>query len=316
MKLYREDFAWAERMVATATPSITLDSAVPGHLKRLALLRERLKIRVRALLHPLQTPAWLRLLNSHPAFSEYVRNCPRFLYKIYRPYSSHALSADGRLEAIRAHYDFVFRRGLGQTLIRASLGPVVLAEAAGKSGLPYQIHLRTVNMFDREGELVLQLAQDDKVLYTVAFTVAPRDGRLAVSVGCIQGGKTDDAREAIRTATRELHGIRPKQLMATLVRQLGHEYGCARMLMVSNRNRVIYKAIRNGRVLADYDQLWEELGAARRADGDWELACAPVAAPDLEAIPSKKRSEARKRHELVRKMADDVCVALRARPGA
>jgi len=39
-----------------------------------------------------------------------------------------------------------------------------------------------------------------------------------------------------------------------------------------------------------------------------------VTAPDLEAIPSKKRSEARKRHELVRRMADDVCVALRARP--
>jgi uncharacterized protein VirK/YbjX len=85
------------------------------------------------------------------------------------------------------------------------------------------------------------------------------------------------------------------------------------MLMVSNQNRVIYKAIRNGRVLADYDQLWEELGARKRADGDWELECAPVAAPDLESIPSKKRSEARKRHDVVSKLADDVCEGLRAR---
>jgi hypothetical protein len=240
-----------------------------------------------------------------------VRNCPRFLYKVYRPYISHALDAEARLDAIRAHYDFMFRRDLGQTLARACLGPVVLAEAEGRSGLRYQIQLRTVTMFDREGELVLQLTQDDKALYTVAFTVAPRDGRTAVSIGCIQGGKTEDAREAIRTATRELHGIRPKQLMATLVRQLGHAYGCERMLMVSNRNRVIYKAIRNGRVLADYDQLWEELGARLRADGDWELDCAPVAAPDMENIPSKKRSEARKRHELVSRMAAEVCAALR-----
>jgi hypothetical protein len=36
-------------------------------------------------------------------------------------------------------------------------------------------------MFDREGELVLQLAQAGKVIYTVAFTVAPRDGRPALS---------------------------------------------------------------------------------------------------------------------------------------
>ena len=311
MKLYREEQGWTERLIASAVPSVSLRSAVPPHLTGFKATREYAKIQLRALLHPRQTPQWLHLLNAHPAFSEYVRNCPRFLYKVYRPYISHALDAEARLDAIRAHYDFMFRRGLGQTLARACLGPVVLAEAEGKSGLPYQIQLRTVTMFDREGELVLQLTQDDKVLYTVAFTVAPRDGRPAVSIGCIQGGKTDDAREAIRTATRELHGIRPKQLMATLVRQLGHEYGCARMLMVSNQNRVIYKAIRNGRVLADYDQLWEELGGVKRPDGDWELDCAPVAAPDLESIPSKKRSEARKRHELVSRLADEVCAALR-----
>jgi uncharacterized protein VirK/YbjX len=313
MKLYRDDFAWAEHMVATAAPSITLDSAIPQHLKRLPLLRERIKIRVRALLHPLQTPAWLRLLNSHPAFSDYVRNCPRFLYKVYRPYSSHALAPEERLAAIQAHYDFVFRRGLGQTLARASQGPVVLAACEGKSGLPYEIQLRTVNMFDREGELVLQLAQDGKVIYTVAFTVAPRAGRPALSIGCVQGGKLEDAREAIRLATRDLHGLRPKQLMVSLVRQLGFEYGCERMHLVSNRNRVIYKAIRHGRVLADYDLLWEELGAAKNASGDYELDCAPLVAPDLESIPSKKRSEARKRHEMLSGLAEGVCKNLRAR---
>jgi uncharacterized protein VirK/YbjX len=313
MKLYRDDFAWAEHMVATAAPSITLDSAIPLHLKRLPLLRERIKIRVRALLHPLQTPAWLRLLNSHPAFSDYVRNCPRFLYKVYRPYSSHALAPEERLAAIQAHYDFVFRRGLGQTLARASQGPVVLAACEGKSGLPYEIQLRTVNMFDREGELVLQLAQDGKVIYTVAFTVAPRAGRPALSIGCVQGGKLEDAREAIRLGTRDLHGLRPKQLMVSLVRQLGFEYGCERMHLVSNRNRVIYKAIRHGRVLADYDLLWEELGAVKNASGDYELDCAPLAAPDLESIPSKKRSEARKRHEMLSGLAEGVCKNLRAR---
>jgi uncharacterized protein VirK/YbjX len=313
MKLYRDDFAWAEHMVATAAPSITLDSAIPQHLKRLPLLRERIKIRVRALLHPLQTPAWLRLLNSHPAFSDYVRNCPRFLYKVYRPYSSHALAPEERLAAIQAHYDFVFRRGLGQTLARASQGPVVLAACEGNSGLPYEIQLRTVNMFDREGELVLQLAQDGKVIYTVAFTVAPRAGRPALSIGCVQGGKLEDAREAIRLATRDLHGLRPKQLMVSLVRQLGFEYGCERMHLVSNRNRVIYKAIRHGRVLADYDLLWEELGAAKNASGDYELDCAPLLAPDLESIPSKKRSEARKRHEMLSGLAEGVCKNLRAR---
>jgi uncharacterized protein VirK/YbjX len=316
VKLYRNEIGWAEHLVATATPSVTLRSAVPAHLSRVPFARELAKIRLRALLHWKQTPDWLALLNSHPAFSEYLRNYPKFLYKVYRPYISHALTPSQRLDTIRAHYGFMFRRGLGQTIARASLAPLVLAEVAGKSGLPYQIQLRTVNMCEREGELALQLAQDGKVLYTVAFAVAPRDGVAAINVGCIQGGRTDDAREAIRVATRDLHGMRPKQLMVSLVQQLGHDYGCQRMVMVSNRNRVIYKAIRLGCVMADYDQLWTELGARARVDGDFEMDCAPVAAPDLEQIASKKRSEAKKRYELVRAMALQVSVGLRGREAA
>jgi uncharacterized protein VirK/YbjX len=316
VKLYRNEIGWAEHLVATATPSVTLRSAVPAHLSRVPFARELAKIRLRALLHWKQTPDWLALLNSHPAFSEYLRNYPKFLYKVYRPYISHALTPSQRLDTIRAHYGFMFRRGLGQTIARASLAPLVLAEVAGKSGLPYRIQLRTVNMCEREGELALQLAQDGKVLYTVAFAVAPRDGVAAINVGCIQGGRTDDAREAIRVATRDLHGMRPKQLMVSLVQQLGHDYGCQRMVMVSNRNRVIYKAIRLGCVMADYDQLWTELGARARVDGDFEMDCAPVAAPDLEQIASKKRSEAKKRYELVRAMALQVSVGLRGREAA
>lgn len=316
MKLYQNDIGWAEHLVATATPSVTLRSAVPPQLSRIPYARELAKIRLRALLHWKQTPDWLGLLNSHPAFSEYLRNYPKFLYKVYRPYLSHALTPAQRLETIRAHYGFMFRRGLGQTIARASLSPLVLAEVTGKSGLPYQIQLRTVNTCEREGELALQLAQDGKVLTTVAFSVAPRDGVAAISVGCIQGGRSDDAREAIRAATRDLHSMRPKQLMASLAQQLGYDYGCERMVMVSNRNRVIYKALRLGCVMADYDQLWTELGARTRADGDFELDCAPIAAPDLAQIASKKRSEAKKRHELVRAMALQVSVGLRAREAA
>jgi uncharacterized protein VirK/YbjX len=56
--------------------------------------------------------------------------------------------------------------------------------------------------------------------------------------------------------------------------------------------------------MADYDQFWDEMGAERMADGDFRMPCAPVQAPDLEAIPSKKRSEARKRYELVLMLAE------------
>jgi hypothetical protein len=214
MKLYRGEQGWAERLIATADSSITLDSAVPPHLSRLPLLRERARsacapccIRCRPrLAAPAEFPSGVFGIRAQlPALP--VQGLPAVQQP--RPGSGPAPGGDP------AHYLFMFRRGLGQTMARASLGPVVLAEACGKSGLPYEIQLRTVNMFDREGELVLQLAQAGKIIFTVAFTVAPRDGRPALNIGCIQGGKTEDAREAIRLATRDLHGMRPKQLMVS-----------------------------------------------------------------------------------------------------
>jgi uncharacterized protein VirK/YbjX len=43
------------------------------------------------------------------------------------------------------------------------------------------------------------------------------------------------------------------------------------------------------------------------------MDCAPLAAPDMEAIPSKKRAEARRRYELLAQLAGDVSTALRAK---
>jgi uncharacterized protein VirK/YbjX len=312
MRLYRGDVGWAEQMVADARPSITIRSGVSRSLPRVPYWRELLKLKARSMVHRQHTRRWLQLLNSHPAFSEYVQNWPRFLYKIYRPYLTNTLGMEARLAALASHYQFMFQRGLGPVVAQASHAGVTLASVAGKTGLPYQLRLRAVGTLEREGELALQLCQGELALYSVAFTFAWRGQSMAVSIGCIQGANAEGALDAIRVATRELHGARPKQLLVTLVRQLGYAFGCRQLYLVSNANRVVHSALRQGRVRADYDQLWQELGAALQPDGDYALPCAPLAPPDLETIPSKKRSEARKRHELVGAMAAQLTARMLA----
>ncbi|GAB3430807.1 VirK/YbjX family protein [Massilia solisilvae] len=300
MKLYSAEAGLAERLISTAQPSITIRSGVSPELKTVPYWRELLKLKVRSLAHYQHTRRWLGLLNSHPAFSEYVRNWPRFLYKIYRPYLTATLSMDARLAVLSSHYQFMFEHGLGPLLVQASHSGVPLVAFEGKGGTAYRLVLRAVGTnLEREGELVLQLCQGDELVYSAAFTFAWRGESHAVNIGCVQGGRSAGNQDAIRLATRELHGMRPRQLLVTLVRQLGHQFGCAQLMLVSNENRVVRCAMRKGRVLADYNQAWEEMGAERMADGDYRIACAPLQAPDLEAIPSKKRSEARKRHELM-----------------
>jgi uncharacterized protein VirK/YbjX len=307
MRLYTDVPGLAEKLVATAQPSVTIRSGISRDLKPVPYWRELLKLKLRSLAHRRHTGRWLQLLNSHPAFSEYVRNWPRFLYKIYRPYLTATLDMDARISALASHYQFLFTRGLDPVIMQASGAAVPLASVEGKSGTSYQLLLRAVGTcLEREGELVLQLCQDEQILCSAAFTFGWRGESHAVSIGCVQGGKAEGTLDAIRLATRDLHGLRPKQLLVTLVRELGWRFGCRQVLLVSNRNRVVRSAARKGRVLADYDQLWMEMGARRRADGDFELPCAPLQAPDLESIPSKKRSEARKRHEMVVALAGAV----------
>lgn len=315
MKLYRGGPGWAEYMVASAEPSITIRSGVSRDLRPVPYWRELIKLKLRALAHREHTARWLKLLNSHPAFSDYVRNYPRFLYKIYRPYLTHTLSMDARLAVLASHYQFVFEHGLGAIIGQASHKAVPLAQVDGKRGTPYTVSLRAIGPLEREGELVLQLSGEGVLLYSVAFTFAWRGEGHTVSIGCIQGGKDEGTLDAIRAATRELHGMRPKQLLITLVRQLGYTYGCRQMLLVSNANRVVRGAMRQGRVLADYDQLWSEMGAERCADGDFALPCTALAEPDMESIPSRKRSEARKRHEMMARVAAAVSARLAERGG-
>ncbi len=295
-----------------ASPSVSLRSGVPRSLPPLAYVGERIKLQLRSLAHPAQTRRWLSLLNSHPDFGDYLVHCPRLMYKIYRPYLTVNLPVAGRLDAISSHYQLMFGLGLGPLIAQAARASVPLASVAGKDGEIYDVSLRAVAAFEREGELVLQLGHQGQPLYSVAFTFCRLDGLPTVAVGCIQGIRQADALMAIRDATRALHGARPKQLLVELVRHLAFALGCARMRLVGNGNRAPHVAIRKGRLRSDYDQLWREIGATLRADGDFDLPCEPLRAPDLDAIASKKRAQARRRYELVGTLAAAVTARLAA----
>ena len=290
---------------------VTLRCGVPAGLPPLKYWRERIKLHGRAMLYPAQTARWLDLLNGHVLMNELVDSCPRLLYKIYRPYLTTRLEMDARIAALAWHYDFVLLRGLEQLSCQAARGGVRLASVAGRSGLHYALMLEAGQFLEREGELVLSLCQDGAVVYSAAFTFCAG----GIGIGCIQGSNRGDGLDAIRTATRELHGVRPKQLLVTLLGHLAYVLGGERLHLVGNANRVVRSAIRQGKVCADYDQLWREMGAHQRADGDFTLACMALSeAPELDEVPSKRRAEVRRRHATVAALAEAMAARFRAQP--
>ena len=292
--------------IGQAAPSVTLASGVAPGLPPVAHARELVKLHVRALAHRRATRRWLALLNSHPAFAEFVRHRPSIVNKIYRPYLTATLGVAQRVDVLASHYAFMFSRGLAALLAQASDRGVPLARIMGKSGVPYEVQLRAAGTCEREGELVLQLHCEGAVVYSTAFTFDAVDGVAGVTIGCLQGPRGLDAMAAIKQATRELHGMRAKALLVGLVQQLGHALGCTQLRLVGNANRTAGRAIDRGHVRADYEQLWQELGALRRSDGDFVLPCAPLAPLVIEQVVQKRRSEARKRHLMLQEVADDV----------
>jgi uncharacterized protein VirK/YbjX len=279
--------------------SITLRSGLRAELHGLAYVRESLKLSVRALLNPRQSARWLELLNSHPLFGQMLPSCPRLINKPFRSYFSSRMGCDERLDMLQTHYDTVISRGLAPLVARAAHGPVELCRLQARDDADYRLELRAGGLLCREGELVLQLTRGAELLYSIAFSFLRHEGGIAIGVGCLQGAPGGGCLERVRAASRELHGMRPKNLLLRLVRQFGHDLGCAQLVLVSNRNRVVTTSMRKGKVHADYDGLWEELQAWRRPDGDYALACEHLPEPAMDEIASKKRSEARKRHAML-----------------
>lgn len=270
--------------------------------------QELAKLGARALAYPRCTRAWLRWLNSDPLYRQLAHTSPRLVSKIYHPYLNDKMACRERLAVLIAHYRFVRELGLGPLLVRAARAPVSLCTITGKHGAQYELQLSAVAPMQREGDLLLQLCHQDKPVYSVVFSFFQTGCAMAVGIGCLQGPRGDDGLDCVRDATHEWYGLRPKNLMTYLVRQLGHDCGCRHLFLVGNRNRAADYAIRKGQVHADYDALWQALGARPRANGDFVLPCEELAPPDLQLLPSKKRGEARKRHA----MLVDIQYALRA----
>lgn len=277
---------------------VTLGTGVSHIQGRLPRLRELAKLRLRAHWEGKLTARWLSVLNSDPFLAQLALIAPQLLHKVYRPYLTNTWCQERRLHALEQHYRFIIAAGLKDLVLQAAGGGVLLSGFSGKCGTPYEIWLRAVAPMEREGELVLQLRTGGELVYALAFSFLETLGEHAIGIGCLQGSKGEAAREMVRAGTRALHGLRPKNLLIGLVRQIGHDLGCSHVHLVGNANRVVHSAIAQGKVLADYDQAWTELGAIRRLDGDYQLQCRSLAEPEFGMVESKRRSELRKRHAL------------------
>ncbi|MGQ3029947.1 MAG: DUF535 family protein [Ferrovibrionaceae bacterium] len=272
-------------------------------------LRRAVRFLGRAATCPRATVCWLAYVDAGPPRAAPLPARLDLAQKIYRPFARRDVDLAGRIARLRAHYDVLALRLSVTGIARLASGkPLVLATLTGRSGRRYDIIVVRDCRFGKEGEisLVLQAHGPDLVLATLTLTLdRTRDGVPRLSLGGLQGPPRPHGRDDVVTATRDLHGLRPKRAVITAASALARWLGAGAMVAVSNANHVSHATNRRGPVHADYDTFWQELGGSRGAAGDFDLPVdPPCRSPD--EVPAKRRKEWLRRSAIIEDLAQQV----------
>lgn len=253
------------------------------------------KYTIRSLLMFRQQADYLAFIESEPTLQVFRRRDPRMLERHFHRYINLGWSRSQRLQAIRQHYRHLLA-AMPKPLFRAvyAQGGAPLGSLTLKDGSRLALSLRPPILFGCEGELCIQLGDEQgNPSYRIVVTVI--DGGRTLVIGCLQGPAGVGAREAVRTLTHNLHGMRPKCLMLALARALARHWGMTRVLAVGNAIHPLRNARRH--FMADYDAFWLEQQGRVVGGGWFELPSQSERKTEAE-VSSRHRSAFRRREAL------------------
>jgi uncharacterized protein VirK/YbjX len=260
--------------------------------------RERVKLLLGKVFHAAATRQWLGFVHGHPVLWQQLENFPKLLTRIYRPYGFRPLSCAQRVDLIVDHYRLMAQLGLEALLAQSAHDALRVAEVETKMGDKATLRLQAIRDGHREGEMSLQLYWGERFLYSVTFLLVANADRCDMLVTRLQGSRDDDAKDLIRQATKSFHGYRPSVLLLQAARQLAHDCGCARVLLVANRQRVALNPVRRMKIKVDLEGLWRDLGAEPEANGFFGVSPQVVIPQDFSDVASNKRAEAKRKAAL------------------
>lgn len=291
---------WFVRALAGPTAAQRLGAATeslyPAAGRTTARYR-RSRMLLRSLFHLGPTVQWLDFLWSSKLLLTVLRQHPYLAEKIHRPYCCKSLGAGARAGRLVAHYHFALRHSGTSLLLAAMQTDATLAELTGRSGRRYKLLLGSAQGLPKEGELVLRLDCDGFTLQKAAFVCGDQNGVPSLIIGCWQGNKCPTSRDRMREATRDLSGLRPRDLLLLGMQAMASAFALRSIAGVGDGQH-IYRHWRKRRtIIQSYDALWTDVGGVREQDGMFSLPLDLRRRP-LHDYPSNKRSAAARRHAL------------------
>ena len=276
----------------------TFHEMFPVEKRKLKLLREWLRYRVRRLVFATQCQALVDFIHENPLWQPVFVQYPYRVNTLLSQYCDKHFNAIQRLEAIKTNFAMAekhFSVALCETLI--SQQPVLLAQLTDELALNL-----TLNHIDPyEGFFAIALTDaNQRTIYSASFTFLA-DNRLLIA--SIQGPKGDEAQDLVRQATKLLHGVRPMFMLVNAFKVFAEALNC-RLEGIPHKRQAKYRWNDSAKLLFNYDEFWQE-NEGHLAENYWQIPTALERRP-LEDIQSKKRSMYRKRYDMFDKMMVEI----------
>jgi uncharacterized protein VirK/YbjX len=273
--------------------------------------KDRAKFCLRGLAMPLLTRQWFQLL-ANPTLSVVVRNSPRVLSKLQRPYLHRKLKARERLNVLKEHYRFVQEMLLPGAMeqIYSERG-AVLAKISVEGTGEFSLRLGYWSPFEKEGELSIALMDEASggSLFVLSFSVTSfSPAESDIFIGGLQTMRKTTNRELVVDITRGMSGLRPKALLLYALQQLASAWHFKHIRAVSN-DLLVFRDFRLKKklVAADYDEFWIESDGRLDADGFFTLPIEFVPRPITEIKPNK-RSLYKKRYSMLDGLGSQIAL--------
>jgi uncharacterized protein VirK/YbjX len=250
---------------------------------------------VRTLSMPRQHARYLAFVFGDPRMRAYQRRDPRLLERHFHRHMHAGWNRHERLQSIRHHYQFALARW-PSVLFEAiyGYGNATLGCLTLKDGSQLKLCLQPPIFLGCEGELCIQLSDaEDHPIYRIVLSVI--DDQPTIAIGCIQGPDGEDGKALVRDLTKNMHGMRPKQLMLSLVYALARNYAAKRILAIGNAAHPLRRA--RDRFQADYDAFWQEQKGVDIGNGWFQLPETPSRKSEAE-VASQHRSAFRRRESM------------------
>lgn len=204
--------------------------------------------------------AEISLVLSRPEIQAVFQHQPKSAFKYLRKYLAKPFSLQQRAQILSYHYQFLSLHINNHCLERVCRDSITLWQHQSREHLH---EIRLSHPQNEEGEFLLSVRMGGKVIFTLAFTIAP--GNLlglihgpVIFIGRSQG--TAGEKVAIKHTTKLFHEISPAFMLLDTVRAIAAGLNIHRIVDVSASNQICLPNTDQNKVTSVYDDLWQAAG--------------------------------------------------------